>query len=34
VPNGTKVDMVTMLDKAISYVKFLQLQVEVCTINL
>jgi hypothetical protein len=34
VPNGTKVDMVTMLEKAISYVKFLQLQVEVCTINL
>uniref|UniRef100_A0ACD5Z6D0 Uncharacterized protein n=1 Tax=Avena sativa TaxID=4498 RepID=A0ACD5Z6D0_AVESA len=29
VPNGTKVDMVTMLDKAISYVKFLQLQVKV-----
>jgi hypothetical protein len=30
VPNGTKVDLVTMLEKAISYVKFLQLQVEVC----
>ncbi|XP_051193060.1 uncharacterized protein [Lolium perenne] len=29
VPNGTKVDMVTMLDKAITYVKFLQLQVKV-----
>uniref|UniRef100_A0ACD5YU87 Uncharacterized protein n=1 Tax=Avena sativa TaxID=4498 RepID=A0ACD5YU87_AVESA len=29
VPNGTKVDMVTMLDKAVSYVKFLQLQVKV-----
>ncbi|XP_062217808.1 transcription factor UNE12-like [Phragmites australis] len=29
VPNGTKVDMVTMLEKAISYVKFLQLQVKV-----
>jgi hypothetical protein len=34
VPNGTKVDMVTMLDKAITYVKFLQLQVKVCTICL
>lgn len=30
VPNGTKVDLVTMLEKAISYVKFLQLQVKVC----
>ncbi|PNT69819.1 hypothetical protein BRADI_2g01000v3 [Brachypodium distachyon] len=29
VPNGTKVDMVTMLEKAITYVKFLQLQVKV-----
>ncbi|KAM3225603.1 hypothetical protein ACQJBY_058378 [Aegilops geniculata] len=29
VPNGTKVDMVTMLEKAVSYVKFLQLQVKV-----
>ncbi|KAL8161146.1 hypothetical protein V2J09_012635 [Rumex salicifolius] len=29
VPNGSKVDMVTMLDKAISYVKFLQLQAKV-----
>ncbi|CAJ1865885.1 unnamed protein product [Sphenostylis stenocarpa] len=29
VPNGSKVDMVTMLEKAISYVKFLQLQVKV-----
>ncbi|KAM0902112.1 hypothetical protein ACQ4PT_019621 [Festuca glaucescens] len=29
VPNGTKVDMVIMLEKAISYVKFLQLQVKV-----
>ncbi|KAK4776682.1 hypothetical protein SAY86_005370 [Trapa natans] len=29
VPNGPKVDLVTMLDKAISYVKFLQLQVKV-----
>ncbi|KAG8059666.1 hypothetical protein GUJ93_ZPchr0002g26072 [Zizania palustris] len=28
VPNGTKVDLVTMLEKAISYVKFLQLQVK------
>ena len=27
--NGTKVDLVTMLEKAISYVKFLQLQVKV-----
>jgi hypothetical protein len=30
VPNGTKVDLVTMLEKAVSYVKFLQLQVKVC----
>ncbi|KAM7267205.1 hypothetical protein ACFE04_009371 [Oxalis oulophora] len=29
VPNGSKVDMVTMLEKAISYVQFLQLQVKV-----
>ncbi|XP_074299705.1 uncharacterized protein LOC141630854 [Silene latifolia] len=29
VPNGSKVDMVTMLEKAIGYVKFLQLQVKV-----
>ncbi|XP_051196219.1 uncharacterized protein [Lolium perenne] len=29
VPNGTKVDMVIMLEKAISYVKFLQMQVKV-----
>ncbi|KAL9690201.1 hypothetical protein QQ045_010598 [Rhodiola kirilowii] len=29
VPNGTKVDLVTMLEKAIGYVKFLQLQVKV-----
>ncbi|XP_039787333.1 transcription factor BHLH133-like [Panicum virgatum] len=29
VPNGTKADLVTMLEKAISYVKFLQLQVKV-----
>ncbi|KAG0493446.1 hypothetical protein HPP92_004440 [Vanilla planifolia] len=29
VPNGTKVDLVTMLEKAISYVKFLQLQIKV-----
>ncbi|XP_078148870.1 putative transcription factor bHLH086 [Carex rostrata] len=28
IPNGTKVDLVTMLEKAISYVKFLQLQVK------
>ena len=35
-PNGTKVDLVTMLEKAISYVKFLQLQVKVldaCMLN-
>jgi hypothetical protein len=31
VPNGTKVDMVIMLEKAISYVKFLQMQVKVRT---
>ncbi|KAF2295394.1 hypothetical protein GH714_032745 [Hevea brasiliensis] len=29
VPNGSKVDLVTMLEKAISYVKFLQLQLKV-----
>lgn len=29
VPNGSKVDLVTMLEKAISYVKFLQLQAKV-----
>ena len=29
VPNGSKVDMVTMLDKAITYVKFMQLQIKV-----
>ncbi|XVF81868.1 hypothetical protein PTKIN_Ptkin15bG0190200 [Pterospermum kingtungense] len=29
VPNGSKIDLVTMLEKAISYVKFLQLQVKV-----
>ncbi|XP_022727910.1 transcription factor bHLH83, partial [Durio zibethinus] len=29
VPNGSKVDLVTMLEKAVSYVKFLQLQVKV-----
>ncbi|KAK1298196.1 Transcription factor bHLH83 [Acorus calamus] len=29
VPNGSKVDLVTMLEKAITYVKFLQLQVKV-----
>ncbi|KAE8660748.1 bHLH139 protein [Hibiscus syriacus] len=28
VPNGSKVDLVTMLEKAVSYVKFLQLQVK------
>ncbi|EXC20666.1 Putative transcription factor bHLH086 [Morus notabilis] len=29
IPNGSKVDLVTMLEKAIGYVKFLQLQVKV-----
>lgn len=29
VPNGSKVDLVTMLEKAITYVKFLQLQVKI-----
>ncbi|KAI5062351.1 hypothetical protein GOP47_0022890 [Adiantum capillus-veneris] len=29
IPNGSKVDLVTMLEKAINYVKFLQLQVKV-----
>ncbi|KAH7445526.1 hypothetical protein KP509_01G013400 [Ceratopteris richardii] len=29
VPNGSKVDLVTMLEKAISYVKSLQLQIEI-----
>lgn len=29
VPNGSKVDLVTMLEKAINYVKFLQLQLRV-----
>lgn len=31
IPNGSKVDLVTMLEKAINYVKFLQLQVKVLT---
>ncbi|KAL4343930.1 hypothetical protein AHAS_Ahas11G0127600 [Arachis hypogaea] len=31
--NGSKVDLVTMLEKAISYVKFLQLQVKVLAVN-
>lgn len=31
IPNGSKVDLVTMLEKAINYVKFLQLQVNVLT---
>lgn len=31
VPNGSKVDLVTMLEKAINYVKFLQMQVQVLT---
>lgn len=34
VPNGAKVDIVTMLDEAIHYVKFLQTQVEVHLIEL
>jgi hypothetical protein len=29
VPNGTKVDMVIMLERAISFAKFMQLQVKV-----
>ncbi|XP_074321271.1 putative transcription factor bHLH086 [Silene latifolia] len=29
VPNGSKVDLVTMLEKAIGYVKFLQLQIKI-----
>lgn len=29
VPNGTKVDMSTMLEEAVHYVKFLQLQIRV-----
>lgn len=33
VPNGAKVDIVTMLDEAIHYVKFLQNQVEVHMID-
>ncbi|TKY47412.1 dimerization protein [Spatholobus suberectus] len=33
VPNVSKVDLVTMLEKAISYVKFLQLQVKVLATN-
>ncbi|XLU30554.1 hypothetical protein S245_066620, partial [Arachis hypogaea] len=33
VPNGSKVDLVIMLEKAISYVKFLQLQVKVLAAN-
>ncbi|CAF1709329.1 unnamed protein product [Brassica napus] len=32
VPNGTKVDISTMLEEAVHYVKFLQLQIKVCTI--
>ncbi|XP_027333784.1 transcription factor bHLH85-like [Abrus precatorius] len=31
VPNGTKVDISTMLEEAVNYVKFLQLQIKVCT---
>lgn len=33
VPNGAKVDIVTMLDEAIHYVRFLQNQVEVHMID-
>ncbi|MFS7938900.1 putative transcription factor bHLH family [Helianthus anomalus] len=33
VPNGTKVDISTMLEEAVQYVKFLQLQIKVYTIN-
>ncbi|XP_042502414.1 putative transcription factor bHLH086 [Macadamia integrifolia] len=33
VPNGAKVDLVTMLEKSISYVKFLQLQVKVLAMD-
>ena len=29
VPNGTKVDISTMLEEAVHYVKFLQLQIKV-----
>ena len=29
VPNGTKVDISTMLEEAVHYVKFLQLQIRV-----
>ncbi|KAJ1422783.1 Myc-type, basic helix-loop-helix [Sesbania bispinosa] len=31
VPNGTKVDICTMLEEAVQYVKFLQLQIKVIT---
>ncbi|PWZ04539.1 Transcription factor bHLH84 [Zea mays] len=31
IPNGTKVDMSTMLEEAVQYVKFLQLQIKVGT---
>lgn len=31
VPNGTKVDISTMLEEAVQYVKFLQLQIKVWT---
>ena len=36
VPNGTKVDISTMLEEAVHYVKFLQLQIRVriCVQNL
>ncbi|KAK1301550.1 Transcription factor bHLH83 [Acorus calamus] len=33
IPNGSKVDLVTMLENAISYVKFLQLQVKVLAMD-
>ncbi|OIT07576.1 transcription factor bhlh85 [Nicotiana attenuata] len=32
VPNGTKVDISTMLEEAVQYVKFLQLQIKVITL--
>jgi len=34
VPNGTKVDISTMLEEAVHYVKFLQLQIRVSTEDL
>ena len=34
VPNGTKVDISTLLEEAVNYVKFLQLQIKVCKLIL